>query len=351
MAPSKALQRWPQHNHQVTFAIRRVQNSQDKTHDIKISSAFSPLSRTESRLFTRNRHVAATIVAPAVRRRSSGAVAHRVAAETALRSHSPALSNGSVSATVQGRSSRHRHRDTHCRLDRHGASLDSAGEEEEAIDSQDENGMHYLPVRSDPSHSTSHCICVCIGTDSTLRRERRIKCDETKPNCKRCVGAGRLCRGVGYNVTPRPLDASAVVAAPVAIGSLPLLAPRISSTAKATELIHLVPHVSDISSSRSPAEELSQYTLSQFHSLTLYVEFLPSRMGCNIALDSAIDAIICALRDLCRSSKKTSVATLTAYAQALVDLQDMIEDLVECLSAETLCATQLLGYFEVINTL
>lgn len=116
------------------------------------------------------------------------------------------------------------------------------------------------------------------------------------------------------------------------------------------ELIRLVPHVSDISSSRSPAEELSQYTLSQFHSFTLYVEFLPSRMGFNSALDSAIDSVICALRDLCRSaSKKTSVATLTAYAQALIDLQDMIEDPVECLSAETLCATQLLGFFEVIK--
>ena len=70
-------------------------------------------------------------------------------------------------------------------------------------------------------------------------------------------------------------------------------------------------------------------------------------MGYNIALDSAIDAIICALRDLSRSASKSSVATLTAYAQALVDLQDTIEDPVECLSAETLCATQLLGYFEV----
>lgn len=210
--------------------------------------------------------------------------------------------------------------------------------------------MHYLSVCSDLSHSTSYAVR--IAADSIIHRERRVKCDEAKPNCKRCVAAGRLCRGVGYNVTPRPSDGKTIIALPTTIQSLPLLAPKISSTAKAKELVCLLPHVSDISSSRSPAEELSQYTLSQFHSLTLYIEFLPSRMGFNTTLDSAIDSIVSALRDLCRSpSGKSSVATLTAYAQALAHLQDVIEDPIECLSAETLCATQLLGYFEVIHTL
>lgn len=82
--------------------------------------------------------------------------------------------------------------------------------------------------------------------------------------------------------------------------------------------------------------------------LSMYVDFLPSRLGYSSALDSAIHCVVAALRDLALPlERRTPLETLVSYTKALNHLQRSIGDAEQCQTSETLCATQLLGIFEV----
>ena len=93
------------------------------------------------------------------------------------------------------------------------------------------------------------------------------------------------------------------------------------------------------------------YVASPNSYISIYLQFLPSRLGHNLALDHAIECVARLLRDLRRPPRYRDVSKpLSSYGMALKYLQDSIEHPVECLSAEVLCATQLMGLFEVRAT-
>ncbi|KAJ3498039.1 hypothetical protein NLG97_g1438 [Lecanicillium saksenae] len=82
-----------------------------------------------------------------------------------------------------------------------------------------------------------------------------------------------------------------------------------------------------------------------------YVFDLPSRVGYNAAMDTAISCVAAALR--WRSSLRhfgvaSSEDFLLLYGKALRAIQCSIEDAEQCLTAETLAATELLCMFEAL---
>lgn len=98
----------------------------------------------------------------------------------------------------------------------------------------------------------------------------------------------------------------------------------------------------------SPKSAVLEYIGSAGKPLMLYLEYLPARLGRNRALDSTIDCVARALRNLCLPADgRSNVGILQSYSKALKHLQKNLEDSGDYLSAETLCATQLLGIFEV----
>lgn len=182
-------------------------------------------------------------------------------------------------------------------------------------------------------------------------RNRRVKCDEEKPVCRRCQAAGVACQGRAYGrssanfITPTT-SLYQVWAIPSAAA-----APQLYSSAQMNDLIHLVPYITSLvqyDCLKNPANMRNDHLTLNCANLAMYVEFLPSRLGYSSSLDSAIQCVVGALRDLTLPlEQRTPVTTLVSYTKALKHLQRSIADAEQCQKSETLCATQLLGIFEV----
>lgn len=125
----------------------------------------------------------------------------------------------------------------------------------------------------------------------------------------------------------------------------------LNGTAEARDLLHLMWETNrtvDESAMASPKSAVLEYIGSAGKPLMLYLEYLPARLGRNTALDSTIDCVARALRNFCfPADGRSNVGVLQSYSKALKHLQKNLEDSGDYLSAETLCATQLLGIFEV----
>lgn len=122
-------------------------------------------------------------------------------------------------------------------------------------------------------------------------------------------------------------------------------------TAEARDLLHLMWETSrtvNEAAMVSPKSAILEYIGSAAKPLMLYLEFLPARLGRNRALDSTVDCVAKALRNFCLPADgRSNVSMLQSYSKALKHLQKNLEDSGDYLSADTLCATQLLGIFEV----
>ena len=88
------------------------------------------------------------------------------------------------------------------------------------------------------------------------------------------------------------------------------------------------------------------------HQLKEILPFLtevPARVGHHAALDSAVTCIISAHRSLIQNHITESEVTAgyDKYVEALISLREAIEDPVQSTSSETLCATIVMGMYEV----
>lgn len=200
-----------------------------------------------------------------------------------------------------------------------------------------------------------------MDINSATRRTRRIKCDEGKPTCGRCIVANVPCEGLGY---AKAADAAIESVAPspqynrsslYRLLPIPSSVPQLHGSAEVRDLLSLVPQMPRYLNNTftiNPVNTSSEYILFGGHQLALYLDFLPSRLGRNTALDQAISSVVSALRDI-RSTPdcRTPIKTLSCYTQALNSLQKSLRDAEECLSAEILCAVHLHGIFEVRFTM
>lgn len=188
--------------------------------------------------------------------------------------------------------------------------------------------------------------------DRQLYRARRIKCDEQKPVCKRCCASNLPCgENLLYSNAARRPGAAAARRGGTLIPPAPSSVPELHGSADVRDLLDLVPLVASRISDTfvaNPANAGAEYLLFGGRQLTLYFDYLPSRLRRSDALDGAIACVVAALRDAylpedCRAPART----FACYARALQVLQKSLSDKSECCSGEVMCAIQLLGIFEV----
>lgn len=169
-------------------------------------------------------------------------------------------------------------------------------------------------------------------------RSRRVKCDEARPSCQRCLNVGRPCPGYALDLQPRPPT----------VARSPRALPQFSSSKDYSDLVLLGREIINLRSVfvhsharllMSPSEQLASYT-----------RHLPSRSGYSVAMDSAVECVTAALRALklpvtVQPTALTSARAL--YSRALSSLKDALYHPTHSVSAETLCAIDLLCIFEV----
>lgn len=86
------------------------------------------------------------------------------------------------------------------------------------------------------------------------------------------------------------------------------------------------------------------YKLSHFGS---FIAEVPRRLGQNAALDAAVACLVSAQASLIRRKSAEEITDPKLYLAAVQNLQMSLEDPVEGLSSNTLCATVLLSMVEV----
>lgn len=103
-----------------------------------------------------------------------------------------------------------------------------------------------------------------------------------------------------------------------------------------------------------PRWSIDLLTLPHLNSRQL-LTFIPSRYGKVATLRYATDCVVAKLREITQSSIQSSsnseASTLLHYNKALRALQEALDDQRQRLTPETLCATVLLGAFEVCQIL
>jgi hypothetical protein len=128
-----------------------------------------------------------------------------------------------------------------------------------------------------------------------------------------------------------------------------LTLPQFNGTVEGAELLLLAP-LTTIHIGRAAREYLSanllRFILPSRGEEASYVTHVPCRLGHEVALDHAVQCVVAAFHAL-HSQSSSKQKTLSLYMCALKSLQQAIDDPERSLSAETLCATQLLCLFEV----
>lgn len=101
-----------------------------------------------------------------------------------------------------------------------------------------------------------------------------------------------------------------------------------------------------------------EFLRAQSRELASYVFHLPGRVGVDITLDSASQSVAAILRDVYLYIQSESSApfcvsstTLATYMRALRILQEALYDRQRSMSAEVLCATEMLCVFEASRSI
>lgn len=196
-----------------------------------------------------------------------------------------------------------------------------------------------------------------------MDRQRRVKCDETKPVCERCQRLDRLCYGLGFGrIDEEDEEVAEIVVLqkePELITLRPL--PRLSqfeSSPCFQDIVELVPRVN-----ATVAAAPYSCTKAVRLSIAEYISALPCRAGSSEALDAAVECVAVMLRNAwIRDSPSVNgdssltegiyvdqldIATLPKYSKALRLLNRDLQDDQLSSSPETLCAAALLCYLEV----
>lgn len=146
--------------------------------------------------------------------------------------------------------------------------------------------------------------------------------------------------GFGFRLSRDPVDTS-----------------KLACTADMKDILFLAPILftqARLDMGRKP-NEFTDYAVLRSLEMAPFIFSIPNRLGREPALDSAVRCFASALRELDprtqayrQQSTVSKVKTLSSYSFALRKLQEALNDPVRSLSAETLCATQMLCSFEVI---
>lgn len=119
-----------------------------------------------------------------------------------------------------------------------------------------------------------------------------------------------------------------------------------------TELSLLTSHSFGLGAARAVASHPAQLAGMLLSSNSSYLNFVPSRCEDNPLLRDILWCTAAQSRWLLRPQSVTAEASILAsYGNALQRLQKALTDPEQCLHPDVLCATQLLGLFEVISSI
>jgi hypothetical protein len=85
----------------------------------------------------------------------------------------------------------------------------------------------------------------------------------------------------------------------------------------------------------------------QPNSFESYIAFIPSRLGHNAALDDAVGCLTTLYSSYFMENQSAEALSRSKYVQALSSLRKCLDNKDIALASETLCASLLLGIYEV----
>ncbi|CEL00471.1 hypothetical protein ASPCAL00071 [Aspergillus calidoustus] len=170
-------------------------------------------------------------------------------------------------------------------------------------------------------------------------RKSKKKCDEVKPICTRCARRGLECIGAGEKRYKFMEDGPTALARKRS----PNRNSKPAAENKPTLLVKTAPsnHTTLLGQALADAILTKDLRYNLLWAYGGYLLAVPSRLGVNEALDTAVDALVTAHRTF-SSRKEITVTSLTKYSRALTALRSCLDNPKTASSSETLCAVSLL---------
>ncbi|KAL3457237.1 hypothetical protein BJX64DRAFT_280750 [Aspergillus heterothallicus] len=164
-------------------------------------------------------------------------------------------------------------------------------------------------------------------------RKSKKKCDEVKPTCTRCARRGLECVGAGEKRYKFMEDGPTAIA-------------RKRSAPEKKNVIRFVPTVPAsyttlLAHGLMDAIKTKDLRYNLLWAYGGHLLAVPSRLGVNEALDTAVDALVSSHRTFA-SRKEITVSSITKYSRALTALRSCLDNPKTASSSETLCAVSLL---------
>ena len=219
--------------------------------------------------------------------------------------------------------------------------------------------------------------------------KRRVRCDQARPTCGNCAKYGAECPGYDrsrkfvagkHQIRPRQqqqspfcVDTSAAVSSSSSSSSSDSFSPASSSSAKASSpssstglaasgaagVVGFLPRRTPVSIPAGLPDNRAAFvstmidniwdnqTKSEFMWWGPWFTHVPQQLGKKITLDSAMCAMTLHMLGKARADQALVAQSRQLYGQSLTALQTALNHQDEWRTAETLCATMLLCYYEV----
>ncbi|KAL3495887.1 hypothetical protein BJX62DRAFT_194467 [Aspergillus germanicus] len=177
-------------------------------------------------------------------------------------------------------------------------------------------------------------------------RKSKKKCDEVKPICTRCARRGLECIGAGEKRYKFMEDGPTALARKRS----PNRNSKPATENKPPFLVKTAPsnHTTLLGQALADAILTKDLRYNLLWAYGGYLLAVPSRLGVNEALDTAVDALVTAHRTF-SSRKEITVISLTKYSRALTALRGCLDNPKTASSSETLCAVSLLLVIQHIH--
>ncbi|CAG7968232.1 unnamed protein product [Penicillium salamii] len=175
-------------------------------------------------------------------------------------------------------------------------------------------------------------------------RKQKKKCDEKQPTCGRCLRLKLTCVGSGqqrYKFKQEhrfsshsnqdqiiKFDSSSSSGKSTPPFEIPQTCPGNNITFLTGSFVGAIKRTNDL-----------RYNL--WWSFGIFLEEVPRRIGTNEALDRAVDALATAHASFC-SRRSVSIEALSKYSSALKTLRIYLDDPIQAISSNTLCAVMIL---------
>lgn len=204
---------------------------------------------------------------------------------------------------------------------------------------------------------SSPCLKISMLTSCNFESSaRRLRCDEQKPKCIRCTKVNLVCNGLGFAGGIHASRPAVVKISESTVPMIPVNSPQLHSSRAVRDILDLLPAMFGEMKKVDAVNPLTKAIRIQGVVFCSYLEYLPPTAGYNMALDSTTKCVSSALRDYVRYTSSTSgkvtavpwgTKTLLLYTSALKHLASGLNDEVQSVSIEVLCATILLQSLEV----